>query len=170
MKIIKFKKLKFKNDYLTVDKYNQIIFEGTSKNKYTKPRRTIYRKYVSYYKGESKNGKANGWGIEILKYNEPLSVEVEQYYEGEWKNGERHGYGEEYDHYPPIGPIDDPNWLDVISTKSKPKIKIAKYKLETSTYYRGNWLKGNKNGNGEHYSGSLCIRETGVFKDNKLII
>ena len=61
----------------------------------------FFYKLVSYYKGNLKNGKADGWGIEVLKYQPDRIVnptfypnhEVVQYYEGEWKNNMKHGYG-----------------------------------------------------------------------------
>ena len=132
----------------------------------------FFYKLVSYYKGELKNGKANGWGVEVLKYQPDRIVnptyypnhEVVQYYEGEWKNGRRNGYGECYDHHPLLGST----YQDQADGQI---IKMIVYQDETGFYsggyvYKGNW----KNGiiEGEGIESSTSSKETGIFKNEKL--
>ena len=168
MKFINFKKLKFRNNSLTTDRYLKIVFKDTKKNIYTVRRKNC----DSYYRGDIKKGKANGWGVEIIYAPFVLSYEIDEYYEGEWKNGERNGYGEEYNYYPPIGFVNDPNF-DALVVKSLRKVTIADWAYENAVIYRGNWLQGKKNGEGERYIfdaypiGS-SIKETGIFKNDKL--
>ncbi len=165
MKFINFKKLKFRNNSLTTDRYLKIVFKDTKKNIYTVRRKNC----DSYYRGDIKKGKANGWGVEIIYTPFVLSYEIDEYYEGEWKNGERNGYGEEYNYYPPIGFVNDPNF-DALVVKSLRKVTIADWAYENAVIYRGNWLQGKMNGEGERYIFGFrpSIKETGIFKNDKL--
>ena len=175
MKFIKFKKLKFKNNSLTIDRYLKIVFKDTKKNIYTVRRKYFKGKKIncdSYYRGDIKKGKANGWGAEIIHTPFVLTYGIDEYYEGDWKDGKRNGYGEEYNYYPPVGFIDDPN-LDALVVKSLRKVQIADYAYENAVIYRGNWSQGKKNGEGERYifgaiPFSPSIKETGIFKNDKL--
>ena len=163
MKFIKFKKLKFKSRYLTTDRYLKIVFNNTKKNIYTVRRKNC----DSYYRGDIKKRKANGWGAEIIHTQFVLSYEIDEYYEGEWKDGKRNGYGEVYNYYPPVGFINEPN-LDALAVKSLRKVTIEDWMYRYAKIYRGNWLRGKKNGEGESYDLSSSIKQTGIFKNDKL--
>ena len=93
---------------------------------------------TSYYKGEIKNGKADGWGIEVL-ISPPVRIyqdhTVVQYYEGEWKKGKRNGYGECYDYHPLLGPTEQWKAEDQID-------KIYICQDDDNDIYSGNSYKG----------------------------
>ena len=94
---------------------------------------------ISYYKGETKNGKAEGFGIEILI--SPINKiypdhTVVQYYEGEWKNGKRNGYGECYDYHPLIGYAQSQ-----FAEGQTDKIFVCQD--DEGSFYSGNSYKGN---------------------------
>ena len=93
---------------------------------------------TSYYKGEIKNGKADGWGIEVL-ISPPVRIyqdhTVVQYYEGEWKKGKRNGYGECYDHHPLLGSA-----LQSYAEGQREKIYICQD--DDNDIYSGNSYKG----------------------------
>ena len=182
-----------KNSYLiSIQKYVSITLKGMELSEISKKRKTeprygpsgliynkkdekkegkFFYKLVSYYKGELKNGKANGWGVEVLKYQPDRIVnptyypnhEVVQYYEGEWKDGRRNGYGECYDHHPLLGTAQQ---FEVDGRR----IQMTVFQDETGFYsggsYKGNWKNGIKEGNGIGSSNNK--KETGIFKNEKL--
>ena len=94
---------------------------------------------ISYYKGETKNGKAEGSGVEVLI--SPINKiypdhTVVQYYEGEWKNGKRNGYGECYDYHPLIGYAQS----QFVEGQTD---KIFICQDDEGSFYSGNSYKGN---------------------------
>tara|TARA_B100001250_G_scaffold178562_1_gene153472 strand:+ start:877 stop:1410 length:534 start_codon:yes stop_codon:yes gene_type:complete len=169
MKEIKFKKIKLskkylvkndphcKNSYaLSLYKYISITLKDMQLSEVSKKRKTEARygsraliakknkkkigKLISYYKGELKNGKADGWGVEVL-ISPPVRIykdhTVVQYYEGEWKKGKRNGYGECYDHHPLLGPAHQ-----IYAEGQREKIYICQDD-DNDIYYRGSSYKGN---------------------------
>ena len=172
MKELKFKKIKFKNNELTLKQYNKIVYKGMTEGLYTESRPTDYqtpkvkkkRTYRTFYKGELKNNKAQGWGIEVCQYRESFGHSgISEYYEGEWSNGKREGYGEVYDHHPKIGPVDTrSDYAEMISTNLKLEITNNAY----TSFYKGYWKNGRRNGKGKYLS--FYTMQEGEFKDNAL--
>jgi len=87
---------RFKKERITEARYGS---DAVLYNKKTaKKEGDYFYKCPAFYKGEKKNGKANGWGVEALR---GLSVSLPshtlhtiiQFYEGEWKNDTRYGKG-----------------------------------------------------------------------------
>ena len=126
----------------------------------------FFYKCPSFYKGELKKGKANGWGVEVLRAIRARNPnfyprhEIIQFYEGEWKNGKRNGYGECYNYHPSVG-------------------KALQYELEGEVIkmdidqdypgivYKGNWVNGVMEGEGILSIGS-GLKESGLFKNGKI--
>jgi hypothetical protein len=120
----------------------------------------------SFYKGELENGKANGWGIELLQYtrstmtNFPLHTII-QFYEGEWKNGKRNGYGELYNYHPSIGFAHQYELEGEV-------IQMYVEQDEPGIVYKGNWVNGVMEGEGILTIGSNS-RQSGLFKNGKFL-
>ena len=182
-----------KKSYLiTIKKYLSIVLKDMKPSEVSNKRKTearygrsalIYNKktekkegkhfykLVSYYKGDLKDGKAHGWGIEVLKYQSDRIVnptpypnhEVVQYYEGEWKKGKRHGYGECYDHHPLIGTASQ---YQVEGDYIQMSICQDEDGLYSGHSYKGMWVSGIKEGEGIEKSNYK--KEEGIFKNENL--
>ena len=181
-KKLKFKLLKFKNNIISEKKYNQITLKGMVTNIFTEPRimtsdninvpeDCVNKKFPrTFYKGQSKNNKAHGWGIEILK-NDLSSLSgdnIYEYYEGEWKFGKRHGYGESYDFHPRIGRIFEGSfWGNDMMHNKAPTLPLAASAVKShieGDIYKGQWNEGKKHGNA--LSRQFSKEFIGEYKNN----
>ena len=130
----------------------------------------FFYKCPSFYKGELKNGKANGWGIELLQAirarnpNFYPKHEIIQFYEGEWKDGKRNGYGERYNYHPSIG----------FARQHELEGEVIQMDVNQDDdgsgriVYKGSWVNGVMEGEGILTIGSN-FRQSGLFKNGKFL-
>ena len=153
---------RFKKERITEARYGS---DAVLYNKKTaKKEGDYFYKCPAFYKGEKKNGKANGWGMEALR---GLSVSLPshtlhtiiQFYEGEWKNGKRNGYGESYNYHPSVG------WALQYDLEGE-RIQMDIEQDNPGIVYKGNWVNGVMEGEGVLSIGKN-ITESGLFKNGK---
>ena len=120
-------------------------------------------KLISSYKGQIKNKKAHGKGVEILlsPYSKITMERVEEYYSGNWKNGKRHGKGIWYNYHPKIGQTGDDEW----PLSGSFLYTVQEEEDDGDHSYDGEWQNGKRHGKGESIDFEGIFK--GEFKNDK---
>jgi len=158
-----FIRIKFKNGYLTQKKFWKIVTPENEKWYHPSIFCEKKGKLESAYKGQIKNKKAHGKGVEILfsPFNKLIMTRVEEYYSGNWKSGKRHGKGIWYNYHPKIGQTGDDIW----PTDGSFLYSVFDEEDEGHHSYEGEWENGKRHGKGESVDFDGIFK--GEFKDDK---